>query len=127
MDDTTGREEQLKAGTLTLQCLTGGSGDRVLILHDIDYVNAWQPFGTQLASDYSLSVPSHPGFGGSERPGWLDSVDDLAYVYLDLLRELGPSHVIGLGFGGWLAAEMAVRSDDDVRSLVLVDAVGIKV
>src|SRR5436190_14126511 len=121
-----GATHQITAGKRTLECFKGGSGDSVLILHDIDYVNAWQPFEALLASDYALSVPSHPGFGASERPDWLDSVDDLAYVYLDLLRDLGPSHVIGLGFGGWLAAEMAVRSDDDMRSLMLVDAVGIK-
>jgi pimeloyl-ACP methyl ester carboxylesterase len=122
-----GREGQITAGALTLQCLRGGSGDSVLVLHDIDYVNAWQPFEAQLASSFALTVPSHPGFGASERPEWLDSVDDLAYVYLDLLRDLGPSHVVGMGFGGWIAAEMAVRGDALMRSLVLVDAVGIKV
>ena len=36
-------------------------------------------------------------------------------------------HVIGAGFGGWIAAEMAVRCTRDMRSLVLVDALGIKV
>ena len=39
-----GRTENITAGSLTLQCLTGGNGDSVLILHDIDYVNVWQPF-----------------------------------------------------------------------------------
>jgi pimeloyl-ACP methyl ester carboxylesterase len=122
-----GRRENITVGPLTLECLSGGSGDHLLILHDVDYVNAWQPFEAHLASHFALSVPSHPGFGASERPETLDSVDDVAYVYLDLLRNLGPSHVIGLGFGGWIAAEMAVRSDHDLRSLVLVDSVGIKV
>ena len=79
------------------------------------------------AQSYRVVAPSHPGFGLSERPEWLDSVDDLAYVYLDLLRDLGPSHVIGFGFGGWIAAELAVRCEDYLRSLVLVDAVGVKV
>ena len=123
-DHTEGRKERLAIGPLTLRCLTGGRGDNVLILHDIDYVNDWQPFEAQLSASYAHCVPSHPGFGASERPAQLDSVDDLAYVYLDLLRVRGPCHVIGLGFGGWLAAEMAVRSDDHVRSLVLVDSVG---
>jgi pimeloyl-ACP methyl ester carboxylesterase len=70
--------------------------------------------------------PWHPGFGSSSLPAHFDSVHDLAYVYLDLLREIGPAHVIGCGFGGWIAAEMAIRCDHDVRSLVLVDALGIK-
>jgi pimeloyl-ACP methyl ester carboxylesterase len=120
--------ERFRAGDLTLDGVAGGDGTPILVLHDIEYVNAWYPFLEQLtARSYRVVAPSHPGFGASERPEWLDSVDDLAYVYLDLLRELGPSHVVGLGFGGWLAAEMALRGDDLMRSLVLVDAVGIKV
>jgi pimeloyl-ACP methyl ester carboxylesterase len=35
--------------------------------------------------------------------------------------------VLGLGFGGWIAAELAIRCTHEVRSLVLVDALGIKV
>ena len=121
-------EERFRAGDVLLHGVAGGRGQTILVLHDIDYLNTWQPFEEQLAAkSYRVVAPSHPGFGASERPAWLDSVDDLAYVYLDLLRELGPSHVIGLGFGGWIAAEMAVRCDDYMRSLVLVDAVGIKV
>jgi pimeloyl-ACP methyl ester carboxylesterase len=79
-----------------------------------------------LASEYSVISPSHPGFGASDLPEGCDSVDDLAYMYLDLLRESGPAHVIGMGFGGWIAAEMAVRCTHDIRSLVLVGALGIK-
>ncbi len=79
-----------------------------------------------LAEDFAVLVPSHPGFGTSDLPKSFDSVDDIAYLYLDLLREIGPVHVIGLGFGGWIAAEMAVRCPHDLKSLVLVDAAGIK-
>ena len=48
-------------------------------------------------------------------------------MYLDLLRQTGTAHVVGFGFGGWIAAEVAVRSTQDITSLVLVDALGIKV
>jgi pimeloyl-ACP methyl ester carboxylesterase len=71
--------------------------------------------------------PSHPGFGGSSLPESFDAIDDLAYAYLDLLRQIGPVHVLGAGFGGWIAAEMAVRCTHPMRSLVLIDALGIKV
>ena len=105
----------------------GGRGESVLILHDIEFVNEWRPFEERLAADFRLTVPSHPGFGVSPLPDRLDSVDDLAYVYLDLLRAMGPAHVVGLGFGGWIAAEVVVRCSHDVKRLVLVDALGIKV
>jgi pimeloyl-ACP methyl ester carboxylesterase len=125
--DTAQREQTLQIGVVRLQSLSGGIGEPVLILHDIDYVNDWQPFEDILAHDFALTVPSHLGFGASELPAGYDSIDDLAYLYLDLLRQTGAQHVVGLGFGGWLAAEMAVRCDDHMRSLTLVDAVGIKV
>jgi pimeloyl-ACP methyl ester carboxylesterase len=127
LQESPGHEDLLQVRSLSLQTVSGGRGEPVLILHDTDYLNLWQPFEGLLANDFALTVPSHPGFGTSELPHGIDSVDDLAYVYLDLLRQTGAQHVLGLGFGGWIAAEMAVRCDDDFRSLVLVDAVGIKV
>jgi len=52
----------------------------------------------------------------------VDSIDDLAYLYLDLLAEgnLRDAVVIGSSLGGWIAAEMAVRSTERLRGLVLV-------
>lgn len=97
------------------------------MLHDIEYLNEPQPFLEELAKEFSVLVPSHPGFGTSDLPGHFDSIDDLAYLYLDLLKDIGPAGVMGFGFGGWIAAELAVRSTAQIQRLVLVDAVGIKV
>ena len=100
----------------------------VLVLHDMDYQNGVDyPFISSLSKQWRVLAPSHPGFGRSSLPNHFDAIDDLAYVYLDFLREIGPTHVMGLGFGGWIAAEMAVRCTADIASLVLVDALGIKV
>jgi len=54
---------------------------------------------------------------------------DLAYLGLDFIEQLGLGQVdlVGHGFGGWVAAEMAVRSTADIRRLVLIDSFGIKV
>jgi len=100
----------------------------VLFLHDLDYLNSVDyPFVELLAQHWRVVCPSHPGFGHSSLPESFDAIDDLAYVYLDLLRQSGPQHVLGAGFGGWIAAEMAIRCTRDIRSLVLIDALGIKV
>jgi pimeloyl-ACP methyl ester carboxylesterase len=105
-----------------------GAADSVLLLHDLDYLNDVDyPFVEALARRWRVLAPSHPGFGGSSLPDDFDSIDDLTYVYLDLLRQAGPAHVMGLGFGGWIAAEIAVRSTHEIKTLVLVDALGIKV
>jgi pimeloyl-ACP methyl ester carboxylesterase len=60
--------------------------------------------------------------------GTIDTVDDLAYLYLDLLGEQDrrDAVVIGCSLGGWIA-EMAVRCNDRLARLVLVAPLGIKV
>jgi len=49
--------------------------------------------------------------------------------YLDMLEQLDLRDVVlvGSSFGGWIAAEVAVRSTERIGKLVLVDALGIKV
>ncbi len=123
------RAETRTIGGVQLEVLSGGRGEPLVVLHDYEYFNEWQPFEAALSASHSVIVPSHPGFGASELPAHFDSIDDLAYVYLDLLRELGSRQVslLGLGIGGWIAAEVAVRCTHYLRRLVLVDAVGIKV
>jgi pimeloyl-ACP methyl ester carboxylesterase len=111
-----------------LEVFSGGQGEPLLMLHDYEYLNDWHPFLQSLAGSFSVVAPSHPGFGKSSLPPEFDSVDDLVYLYLDLLKELtGPATLVGAGIGGWIAAEMAVRSSENLARLVLVDAVGIKV
>jgi pimeloyl-ACP methyl ester carboxylesterase len=75
-------------------------------------------------------IPTHPGFGGEPRPEWLNSIDDLAYAYLDLLEllELRDVLVIGYSMGGWIASAMALRDTSHLmRGLVLINAAGIEV
>jgi len=123
------QEEERAVGAVTLQLLSGGVGEPLLVLHDHEYFHSWQPFHEGLAATFRVLAPSHPGFGRSTLPRDFDTIDDLAYCYLDLLRalDLGPVHLVGLGLGGWIAAEIAVRCTHFVRRLVLVDAVGIKI
>jgi pimeloyl-ACP methyl ester carboxylesterase len=58
----------------------------------------------------------------------METVDDLACFYFDLIEALSLRRVSVLGhsFGGWIAAEMAVRCSHAVEKLVLVDAVGLR-
>ena len=61
---------------------------------------------------------------GSGRPDWFTGVGSLVETYHDLLedRNLREVSVVGSSFGGWLAAEPAVRGR--IRRVVLVDAIG---
>ncbi len=106
----------------------GGAGDPVLVLHhdigSLDRLN----FYDVLARRFTVYVPSHPGYDGSERPAWMRSVRDVAVAYHWLLADRGLVNVslVGLGFGGWIGAEMATMSPRAFRRLVLVGAMGIK-
>jgi pimeloyl-ACP methyl ester carboxylesterase len=81
-----------------------------------------------LARDARLIAPSHPGFGRSSRPADFGTVYDLVHLYLGLVEMLPrPLTLMGISFGGWLAAEIAVKAGARIDNLILVDALGIKV
>src|SRR6516162_2043979 len=86
-----------------------GTGKPVLVLHHDFGTPDRLPFYDALAVRYDVLVPHHPGYSRSERPEWMRSVRDMAVVYRGLLSDLGLDKValIGLGFGGWIAAEVA--------------------
>jgi pimeloyl-ACP methyl ester carboxylesterase len=99
----------------------------VVFLHGAGGHTGWMPFLDELSGRFAVFAPEHPGFGESDDPPWLDEIADLAYFHLDLLRMLGLDrvHLVGTSLGGWVAAEMAVRSTARLASLTLVGAVGI--
>jgi pimeloyl-ACP methyl ester carboxylesterase len=81
-----------------------------------------------LAKDFTVLAPSHPGFGASDLPRSFGSVDDIAYLYLDLLkqRDLKDVVVVGLSFGGWVAAEMLIKNTARVSKVVLAAPLGVR-
>lgn len=109
--------------------LRGGRGEPLLVLAPEFAANRWFPYHDALASRFQVLAPDHLGFGLSERPEWLDGIDDLVLHYVDLLDSLGLERVsiVGLSLGGWVAAELAVTQRHRVNRLVLVGAAGLKV
>src|SRR5437879_1581457 len=99
----------------------------LVFLHGAGGHTGWMAFLEELSGRFEVFAPEHPGFGQSDDPPWLDEAADLAYFHLDLLQALGLDrvHLMGTSLGGWVAAEMAVRSTARLQSLTLVGAVGI--
>jgi len=106
-----------------------GRGRPILFLHPGQGFTGLGPALGQLAQWGEVFAPSHPGFGRTERPAAITTVDDLAYFYLDFIEALRLEEIllIGASFGGWLAAEIVVRCAHAMAGLVLVDPLGIKV
>lgn len=106
-----------------------GKGPPLLVLHGGEGLGPERPWLDLLARTHRVIAPHHPGFGRSACPEFLGTVDDLAYLYLDLADTLGlnDATLLGASFGGWIAAEMAVRSTARFSRLVLCAPLGIKV
>jgi pimeloyl-ACP methyl ester carboxylesterase len=111
-----------------IELLIRGEGDPILFLHAGHGVDADDPLIERLAGTHKVYAASHPGFGGSDLPRNVTTVDDLAYAYLDLIEELGLTNVtlVGVSFGAWLAVEIATKGTGRIARLVLIDAVGVK-
>ena len=120
--------EQIEIAGRRVQYLQGGSGDPLLVLHHSIGNAGWMPVYEQLAASRRVLVPDLPGYGQSERPEWARETRDIAILVLQLLDKLGlgPLPVVGLGFGGWIAAEMATMNQQRISSLVLVGSPGIQ-
>jgi pimeloyl-ACP methyl ester carboxylesterase len=121
--------ERLFVGELDLELVRRGAGRPVLLLHGFQNVDPQARFLDLLGAHGAVLAPSHPGFGDSPRPPEFETVYDLVHLYLEVLERLGPEKVVlvGLSFGGWLAAEVAVKCAHRIDRLVLVDALGIKI
>jgi pimeloyl-ACP methyl ester carboxylesterase len=124
-----GSAERMIVNGIELEALRRGQGSPVVLLHGMDTVNPNGPFLDLLARHLEVIAPSAPGFGNSPRPQDFDTIYDLVHLYLALLDQLPYEKVtlLGLSFGGWLAAEVAVASCHRIANLVLVDPVGIKI
>lgn len=125
----TGVETRIVVAGIRVRLQRAGGGPPVLYLHGAFEVGGWLEMSALLARSFTILAPDHLGFGGSERPTWLDSVEDLAYHDLDLLDALRVerAHLVGVDLGAWLAAEMALRFPHRVDRLVLIGPAGLKI
>lgn len=106
-----------------------GQGSPLVFFHGMGLADLCLPFHLQLAQDFTLYAPDHPGFGLSTAPDSFDSLEDFIIHYADLLDILGLKQVtlVGHSLGGWLAAEFASFFPERVKNLVLISAGGLRV
>jgi pimeloyl-ACP methyl ester carboxylesterase len=105
-----------------------GKGRPVLVLHSEDAYETGSDLIDTLAKKREVIQFKMPGYGKSGPPGDLRSIDDISYLYLDILDQMDLKKVTILGFsvGGWLAAEMASKSCERIQKLILTGALGVK-
>ncbi len=128
-------QETIDVAGLEFGVAKGGSGKQVVYMHDLLADNQGQPersedtrFLDKLAESYSVVAPAAPGYRPSlEAQANIFDLEDLTIAYDDLLVTLGDgkANVVGLGFGAWIAAEVASRNPGLIGKLVLISPVGI--
>ena len=128
MSDDNRTEEYIEVAGAKVHMLTRGSGDAVLSLHSVEGNLGWLPYLDALSQSGCVYAPTHPGYGVSERPEWLETISDMARFYLWMMQELeiDRAHLIGGFMGGWIAAEMAVMCPQALRSLTLIGTAGVR-
>jgi pimeloyl-ACP methyl ester carboxylesterase len=126
-------EQELPSKTVTvagvsLEIAELGQGDPIVFLHGASGVQSNRDCLHLLARSARVIAPSHPGFGRSALPDWLDSVEDIAHVYIAMLDQFGirKTDIIGCSLGGWIAAEMMTKTPALIGNAVLVGPVGVK-
>ena len=110
-----------------LSYLEAGSGDpAVVLLHAFPFHSGmWEDQVQALAGRHRVVAPDLKGFGSSEAPA--DVAEYSMETYADevaaLIRSLalGPSVLVGLSMGGYVAFSLYHRHRHLVRALVLAD------
>jgi pimeloyl-ACP methyl ester carboxylesterase len=120
--------DRVRVRDVDLEVVRRGAGRPIVFLHGFHTLGPTSPFLEHLSRGASVVAPSHPGFGDSARPDDFETVYDLVHLYREFLDGLPDDKVtlVGVSFGGWLAAELAVSCPHRLDRLVLVDALGIK-
>jgi pimeloyl-ACP methyl ester carboxylesterase len=105
----------------------GGDGPPFVYLHStLGESFMWLPFYQAWSKQFHVMVPTHPGFGDSKGFDRIDTIEDMAFHYVEMFDALGLDEIClgGVSLGGWIAAEFAVRWPERVKKLWIADAPG---
>jgi pimeloyl-ACP methyl ester carboxylesterase len=104
-----------------------GAGPPLVWLHGLWGEPGWEPHHRQLAERHTVYAPALAGYHGSTAPEWLSDMEDVATLLAEFLEalQLDRPHVVGHSLGGWAAAELAIFRPASIRSLVLIDPLGL--
>src|SRR5947207_10090483 len=123
-----GQPETIDVAGRPTVIMHAGDGPPLVYLHStLGESFMWLPFYQTWAKKFRTLVPTHPGFGKSGGFDQIDTIEDMAFHYIELFDALGLDEVClgGVSIGGWIAAEFAARWPERVKKLWLADAPGL--
>ena len=100
---------------------TAGTGDPVVLLHGAGTIDGFE-FAAAWTDRFRVIAPYHPGFGQSDDDPTITEPHDYVMHYLELFDALGLEtlSLVGLSFGGDMAARFAVEHSHRLKKLVLI-------
>ena len=127
MVDHLERTVPVRDGKLQISVLEGGQGEPLVFIHGAGPSPGWDPFLDQLANEFRVYAPYHPGVGESYGLEHLDDLWDLVLFYEELIDALGlqSTFLVGHSYGGMIAAELAAQCPQRIRRLALVSSLGL--
>ncbi len=117
-------EREADVGEYRVNYASAGRGDTILLLHGSDHRDdwhVWEPM-LSLADRYGLVMPDLVGYGRSSMPVETPDYEAQAHAMKDLLERLSveKANLIGTGWGGQVAMELALTWPETVKSMVLI-------
>lgn len=108
----------------------GGTGDTIIMLHGFGVnKDRWLSFAKLLTPNYRVIILDIPGFGESSKPedknyNIMSQVERLNFFAKEL--KLTKFHLVGNSMGGDIAGNYAATYPEMVKTLALLDALGVK-
>jgi len=123
-------KKEIRIDDHTIVYLEGGKGPTILLLHGYtgDKDN-WALLAPYLTKDYHVVIPDIPGYGESsmiEKASYdLSNQMSRLHKFVQAMK-LKQFHIAGNSMGGFFAGTYAVRYPDEIISVGLFDAGGVK-
>lgn len=118
---------RLQPSGFTVSYYRAGQGEPLCYLHSILSMQGWEPMLAELATSFEVIAPYLPGWGPSDDSQALENALDITLFVRDFLEAAGLSrvHLLGVSIGAWMAAEMAAIFPERVRTLSLINPLGL--
>ena len=123
--------KQIKVGDVTINCVVGGAGPPVLLLHGFPQCLAmWAKVAPRLAAKFTVVCADLRGYGDSSKPKCLPDSSNytfrvMAADQLGLMAALGFKrfHLVGHDRGGRTSYRLALDHPGVVETLAVLDIV----
>jgi pimeloyl-ACP methyl ester carboxylesterase len=109
--------------------IEGGKGSTIVFVHGFQSTKRfWLPYIKRFINNYDVIAMDLPGHGNSSRPKNqkydLQSLADSLALFIEK-KNLNNFHLVGTSMGGGIAAIYAYKNPEKIRSLILINPLGI--